>query len=352
VGRARRPAAETGSLLLALLVTGCVPTISQPRGEAHLSAMRDATRHYHHGRMDEAAAAWDEAARAAERRVDRDEAEYRRARALRRMDRDREALALLDAIAARRPVSRRTVRARFDAALIRLDLGETERALAAFEHIVREHPGDGPAGRSLRLLMEARESEPAEARLSFLRSLYEAVGRSDLGDDILTYEAAILRAQGERAAAVEVYERLLADHAYPHGQRWDETFHRLADLAEEAGEHEAAVEYLRRMIEVHAHTITPGSQTPPGFPRARLRMARIYRDHLDDPERAAEHFRGTYEQFPTSRLRDDALYELGAMWLDRGRAARGCAVLERVVREFEVGHARRLAAERLEADCR
>src|SRR5690606_31753009 len=99
----------------ALAISGCIATISQPRGAAHLAAMREATRHYHHGRYEEAARAWGEAARTAERRVDRDEAEYRRARTLLDLDRDREALSVLDAIARRRPISRRTVRARFDA---------------------------------------------------------------------------------------------------------------------------------------------------------------------------------------------------------------------------------------------
>ncbi|HJL15325.1 MAG TPA: tetratricopeptide repeat protein [Sandaracinaceae bacterium LLY-WYZ-13_1] len=337
-------------LLVGLVLAGCVPTLSQPRGEAHLAAMREATTHHHHGRMDEAAAAWGEASRAAERRVDRDEADYRRARALLRVERTDEALAILDDLAARRPVGRRTVRARFDAALIRLDRGEAAPAMEAFEHIVREHPGDGPASRSLRLWMDHHEDEP-DAQLAFLRALYERVGDTDLGDDVLTFVAAIHRARGERDAAIAAYERLLEDHPYPHGQRWDETLHRLADMAVEAEDYDAAVAYLERMIAIHAHTITPGSQTLPGMPRARLRIARIYRDHLDDPDRAAAHFRGTHDRFDTSRLRDDALYELGAMWLDRGRRDEGCRVLEEVVREFEVGHARREAAERLERDC-
>lgn len=334
-----------------VLLVGCVPTLSQPRGEAHLAAMRDATRHHHHGRMEDAAAAWDEAARTAERRVDRDEAAYRRARTLLRMDRATEALAALDEIAERRPISRRTVRATFDAALIRLERGETERAYAALEWIVRERPGDGPASRSLRLLMSGREGEAAGARLAFLRDLYEEVGTSDLGDDILTFEAQILRDRGDRAGAVRVYERLLEDHPYPHGQRWDDTLHRLADMAVEDGEYERAIAYLERMIADHVETVTPGSQTLPGFPLARLRIARIYRDHLDDPERAAAHFRRMHDQFPTSRLRDDALYELGAMWLDRGEPARGCPILHEVFTEVEVGHARRLAADRFELEC-
>ena len=335
----------------ALLASGCIATLSQPRGEAHLAALRAASRHYHHGRMEEAAAAFAEAASTAERRVDRDEAQYRHARTLLRLDRDREALAILDAIARRRPISRRTIRALFDAALIRIDLGERERADEALTFIVNERPGDGPASRSLRLMMAARESEPAALRLAFLRALYERVGQSDLGDDILAFEADVLLASGDRAGAARTLERIVREHPYPHGQRWDDALFRLADLAEEDGDHEAAVRHLTRMIALHEETVTPGSQTLPRMPEARMRIARIYRDRLHDPARAAAHFTGTYQQFPTSTLRDDALYELGAMWLDTGSHAEGCAMLARVVSEFEVGHARRLAARRIEGEC-
>lgn len=332
-------------------LAACTPSLSQPRGEAHLAAMEEATRHYHHGRMDEAARAYGEAAEHAERRVDRDEAEYRQARVLLRLHRDREALAMLDAIAARRPISRRTIRSLFDSALIRMELGEDDRAMEALLFIVNERPGDGPASRSLRLIMEAREGDPIAARLAFLRDLYARAGESDLGDDVLWYETDLLLESGDREAAIAALEQIVREHPYPYGQRWDDALFRLADLAEEAGDYAGAIAYLRRMIDPHEHTVTPGSQTLPRMPEARLRIARIYRDHLDDPVRAAADFTGMYTQFPTSRLRDDALYELGAMWLDRGEHDEGCAMLERVVREFEVGHARRLARARIERDC-
>lgn len=333
---------------LASLSIGCTPSLSQPRGAAHLAAMGEATRHYHHGRMQEAADAYGVAARAAERRVDRDEAEYRRARTLLRMGNESEALAMLDAIAARRPISRRTIRALFDAALIRMELGENGRAMEALLFIVNERPGDGPASRSLRLILDAR---PAAARLAFLRALHERVGATDLGDDILWYEADLSIELGDREGAVAALEQIVREHPYPYGQRWDDALWRLADLAEEAGDPRGAIAYLARMIDPHELTVTPGSQTLPRMPDARLRIARIYRDRLDDPVRAAEHFTGTYSQFPTSRVRDDALYELGVMWLERGEHDEGCAMLARVVREFDVGHARRLAEERTTRDC-
>lgn len=339
------------ALALSILSSGCIATISQPRGAAHLAAMRDASRHFHHGRREEAASSWAEAARAAERRVDRDEAEYRHARTLLDLHREREALEILDAIARRRPISRRTVRALFDAALLRIELGETERAYESLTWIVNEQSWAGPASRSLRILMDARAGEPIASRLAFLRELYARVGEDDLGDDILWFETDLQLEAGDRAAAIATLERIVREHPYPHGQRWDDALFRLADLAEEDGDYRGAIEHLRRIVDPHEHTVVPGSQTLPRMPEARLRIARIYRDRLHDPARAAEHFTGTYAQFPTSLLRDDALYELGVMWLEHGERGEGCAALERVVSEFEVGHARRLAERRIAADC-
>lgn len=346
-----RGGSGAGASLAALFAVACVPTLSQPRGELHLAAMAEATRDFHHGRLGDAADAWERAGRAAERRVDRDEAEYRRARALLRLGRAEEALALLDGIAERRPIARRTVRARFEAALVHLDRGETALAEQGLSWIVAERPGDGPASRALRLLLELRAHERAGSRLRFLRELYERVGRSELGDDLLTEQAAILHAEGDRAGARAALERLVREHPHPRGQRWDDALWRLADLAEEEGDYAGALEPLRRMISVHEATVAPGSQTLPRMPAARLRMARLYRDRLGDPARAAEHFEGVATQFPTSRLRDDALHELGVLWLELGRREEGCATLARALREHEVGRARRLAERRWTEDC-
>jgi TolA-binding protein len=348
--RAVRPAAWL--FIHALLLSGCPPTLSAPRGDDHLRAMATADRHHSAGRDDEAIDAWREAAATAERRVDRDEAEHRAALSLRSEGRLGEALALFDAIAAREPVSRRTVRAMFEAARIRLARGERDAALAAFRGICFDHAEDGQASRSLRnLLRELRGAEGDDAALALLRELDERVHATDLGDDVLTSLAEILRAHGQREEARALYERIVAEHPYPRGQRWDDTFMRLADMAEEDGDHEAAVIYLERMIAPHTLGLAPGSYTLPHMPDAALRIAHILRDEIHDVDRAAVAFRRMHDGFPTSLLRDDALVELGEMQLDAGRHAEGCDVLAEAMREQDAGRAARRARERHAADC-
>lgn len=340
-----------GNALALVLLAGCPPTLSAPRGEAHLDAMAEASRHHAHGRDEEAIASWDEAARTAERRVDRDEAEWRAALELRRAGRLDEARARFDAIAARRPISRRTVRARFEVGRILLEQGARDEALAVLRDLCLSHPGDGPASRALAIVVgELEERDPA-ALESFLRELDERVASTDLHDDALTHLAELLRRRGDREGARAAYERIVTLHPYPHGQRWDDTFMRLADMAEEDGDPRAAIRYLERMIEVHAHGIRPGSYTLPLMPEAATRMAHLWRDALGDWERAAAVYRAAYDRFDTSRSRDDWLVELGELLVAHDRQAEGCETLRRATREFDAGSAVRRAREVLASAC-
>lgn len=335
------------------LLGGCPPTLSAPRGDAHLRAMAAADRHHTAGRDGEAIDAWRDAADTAERRVDRDEAEHRAALSLRTEGRLDEALALFDGIAAREPVSRRTVRAMFEAARIRLERGERDAALAAFRRICFDHPAAGQASRSLTFLLRELQAgaEGDDVAIALLRELDGSVRATDLGDDVLTELAAILRERGQRDDARALYERIVAEHPYPRGQRWDDTFMRLADMAEEDGDHEAAIAYLERMIDPHALGLAPGSYTLPHMPDAALRIAHILRDEIHDVDRAVLAYRRMYEGFPTSLLRDDALVELGELELDAGRRSLGCETLARAIGEFEVGSAARRARERHASEC-
>ncbi|AKF08601.1 tetratricopeptide repeat protein [Sandaracinus amylolyticus] len=340
------------AIAIAIAIAGCVPTISQPRGEAHLDAMAEAGRHHSHGRDREAAIAYERAAEHAERRVDRDEAEWRQAQALRREGSIDDALAILDRIAERTPIARRTVRARFEAARLRLERGERDCALASLRVVVRDHPSHGQASRALVLLVRALREESDDVALAELRALDGHVASSDLHDDVLTHLAEIHLARGERAAARALYERIADEHPYPQGERWDDTLWRLADLAEQDGDPRAAIAYLERMITPRSEGIPPGSYTQPRMPDAALRIARLQRDALRDHDAAARAYRRAYDAFPTSRVRDDALVELGELQLDAGERDAGCATLRRATGELEVGAAHRRALQRSARDCR
>jgi TolA-binding protein len=339
-------------LASSFVIAGCPPTLSSERGDHYLDAMAAADRDHTAGRDDAAIADWREAASAAERRVDRDEAEHRAALSLRHEGRLDEALTLFTEIAERRPISRRTVRAMFEVTRIQMEQGHRDDALQGLRTIVYEHPEDGQASRSLRtLIAELRAHEGDDAASALLVDLDAHVRTTDLGDDVLTDLAAIDRDHGRRDEARALYERIVTEHPYPRGQRWDDTFMRLADMAEEDGDHEGAIRYLERMIDPHALGLPPGSYTLPHMPDAGLRIAHILRDELHDVDRAAAAYRRAHDAFPTSLLRDDCLVEMGEMLLDAGRHDDGCHALAQAISETEHSSAVTRARERHHAAC-
>jgi len=339
--------------LCGLTLAGCPWTLSEQRGEEHLDAFAIAERHRHHGRLDEAERSYALAAENAERRVDLDEAEYRRSRVLIDLERYDEAATLLLEIGARRPVSRRTARAIYDAARVYDHrLQQPERAYPLYEQIMREFPDDGLGTRSLYFrLFAMRDAEDFAGCIAYLDELYPRVRENSLGDDALKMKADIQLEAEDRAGARVTLEQIVRDHPYPQGHRWDEAIEKLAAMDVEDGHPLVAIARLERMLERFENTTIIGSYTQTGMPRAQLNIARIYRDELHDYDEADSEFRRVLRRFPDSILRDDASYERGAMWLDQGERDRGCDILRDVVEDFEVGHPRRLAAARVEADC-
>ncbi len=338
------------SLLLLVLLAGCIPTLSKQRGAEHMRALERGDRLTAEDDYDGAAAAYARAANAAERRVDREEALYRRARVLRSGGHLEEAVQVLDQIAGTEPVSRNTVRALYDASRIRLEAGEHDAGIAGLMKVVREHPNHGNADHALRIVSEDAEARGgAAARRHLLQSLDPVLTDSELHDDLLFDLADLELAAGNREQGRRLLLRVVEEHPYPQGNRWDEALTRLADLAEQDGDPAAAIGYLEALTLRHESTWSPGSYTRPSMPRAQLRIARLERarGELDRAERA---YRRLYDEYPTSTLRDDALYELGDLERRRGHLSAACALYRQVVEEFEVGHARRESERRLR-DC-
>ena len=253
----------------------------------------------------------------------------------------------------RRPVSRRTGRALYDAARVLNErMNQPERAFELYEQIMREFPDDGLGTRSLFFRTFAwRDSGNYAAAIAYLDELYPTLGEADLADDVLKLKADIQLEADDRAGARATLEQIVRDHPYPQGHRWDEAIAKLAEMDVEDGHPLVAIRRLERMLERFENTTIIGSYTQTGMPLAQLNIARIYRDELHDYDEADSQFRRVVRRFPDSILHDDAGYERGVMWLEQGERERGCDILRDVVEDFEVGHPRRLAAARVEADC-
>ena len=337
---------------LFVLLMACPPTLSRPHSPAYRDHLAIGERHMRHGRYEESAREFALAAEEAKRRVDLDEALYRQSRALKRAERFAEAVEVLDRIAARRPVSRRTARAILDASLLRYErLDRQDEALAGLERIIRRHSDEGPAARALILIVAHHRERSTDAALQVVVDLGGDLSTTDLGDDLLAMEAELRLEAEDRPGARRALERIVEEHPYPQGHRWDDAIERLAEMDVEDGNAEQAIERLEAMLERAESTTMVGSYTLPAFPRAQLRIARLHRDALHDYDAAEDAFDAVYDDFPDSTLRDDARVELGEMLLDQGEQRRGCRILRDAIEEFEVGRARRRAEQRLARSC-
>lgn len=309
-------------------------------------------RNYSHGRMGEAAQAYGEAAATADREVDADEALYRQAQALENAGRPEQAIALLDQVAARQPESRRTARALFEASLIRIRTGQPDAGYAGLRRVTLEYSASGSASRALFLLVQhEKEARGQDSALALVRSIEAQVRTTELGDDALMLESRLCDEASDSACSKQALARIVREYPYPFGQRWDDALTRLADLAEAEHDFERAAQYLEQLLAVHENTSTPGSYTLPRMPEASIRVARLYRTELHDNERALDAYWRAYDDFPYSRFRDDALFEIGEIYLQTNRGEKACDMFERVMDEFAVGHARRKAAELRAAQC-
>jgi tetratricopeptide (TPR) repeat protein len=339
--------------LALLALAACVPTISKPRGEKHLTALAAAEAHQHAGRYQEAAADYKAAADAAERRVDRDEALYRQSRVLARLDRHAEAIAICDGLASADPPARRTLRARLDASRYRLLTGEVERAERDLLALVLAHPDTGPGKSALRVLLSRHVdgAESPDAALAWVRDLATKAGDSATRESLMNVEAEQLLALGKRAEAVQMLEAQVERFPYPKGHRWDDALFRLADLALEGGDPKRAIAYLERMIAVRESSIVVGSYTRPLFPKAALRIARIYRDDLKDTGAALKAYARVRSEYGSSTVADDALEEEAELRLASGERDKACSLWREVVEQHDVGSARRRAEEQVTKNC-
>ncbi len=335
---------SVGALLL-LVFCACPPTLSSPSSDPFEGALAHASRAELHGRDEEARAAYRDAARLARRDVDREEAMYREARSFMREDKVEEALVLLDDLVARH-AQRRYVRALLDGGTLRTESGQRGQGVAALRKVVREHPSEGVAGSALAALIRDRRAHPEDGTVLGLLGELDAEGlHGDVGDDVLMAIHDEQKAAGDLASARTALERIIHEHRYPFGERWDDAHWKLADLSEDANDPRGAIAALERMLAPHESVGWPGSYTLPRYSAAQLRIARIYRDSLNNISAALAAYDAVPARFPTSLVRDDAMFEAAELQLRAGNRDDGCNRLSRVIRDFEVGSARRRAVE-------
>jgi TolA-binding protein len=281
----------------------------------------------------DAAGAFDEAAKKAKRPHDRAEALYLEASAYARArswDRAREVFRKL---IAEIPASDRARRASFDLADLEMDAGEIERGYQLLRDAMMRHPNDGLARRALDR-WALRLDESGGDVIAWLRDVMPRLEKTEL-DETARYQLAThLEKAGNLEGARDAFVACAERHPYPEGSLFDDALFHASLLDEKLGRPERAIDDLRRMLASREPSTFAGSYERPRFSPSQFRIAVLYRDKLGDHASARREFHKLYADYPTSILRDDALWEEAKLAFADGDAKSACQLTSTLAKDF------------------
>jgi len=299
---------------------------------AYAHARDDAERAYSAGQFEAAAKLWLAAAKAADAPRDRNEARYRAAASYQRAGKLEDARELYVKLAAGN--SERAARAAFALADLQLAAGDEAGGYAALEAAARKYPSSGVANLALRrYFAELAEHGGNEAVLAYIARAEPELDRSELAEQLLYERAQRLNAEGKDALARDAYLVVADRYPYPHGAYWDDSLFHASECEQRLGNSARAVALLERMLAAREESHLSGSYERPRFAEAAYRVGELYRDQLKDPEAARLAFHTVYERFPSSTLRDDALWQEALLARQQGARA-ACIPLGLLVRDL------------------
>ena len=315
-------------LLFALLLAACAPTLPA----AYVKDRDAAERAYANGKFSEAAERWLGAAQTATTARDRSEARYRAAASYERAGRVEDARKWYVVLASGK--SERAPRATFALADLRLASGDAAGGLVDLEAAIRKYPSSAIASLALRRYFSALADQGGDqAVLDYIQRVEAELVRGDLAEQIMYERARRLDSLGRTADAVGAYVLVADRFPYPYGAYWDDALLRSAELELKQGHADGAIALLERMLRARETSHLSGSYERPHFADAAYKLAELYRDAKRDPDGARRAFRGVFLEYPTSTLRDDALWQ-EALLARRTAEPLACVPLELLVKQL------------------
>ena len=319
------------ALLLGLIFWACAPTLPP----AYMQARDAAEGAYASGHFAAAAEHWLGAAQSADTARDRNDARYRAAASYERAGDLARARELYAQLANGR--SDRAPRATFALADLQIRAGDEAAGNAALEAAARKYPSSGVANLALRRYFAAlAEHGGDQAVLDYIERVEPALDHSELAEQLLYERARRLQALGALERARDAYLVVADRFPYPHGAYWDDALFRGADCELGLGQPARAIALLQRMLAAREASHLSGSYERPRFADAAYRVAELYRDQLHEPEAARRAFHGVFVEYPSSTLRDDALWQealLARQAVSNGNSA-ACAPLATLVQQL------------------
>lgn len=304
-------------------------------GKPYVRAYAAGDRAYSAGRFDEAAHAYEDASKIADRPRDREEALFSAAESFERAKEIDAALTLYDQLATPRPPGERTFYAAYRAAQIRLARGEKEKAYAALEAIFTEAPEEGIAKRALReVVLHVEETKGKAAAIAYEESIAPKFEGNRLGEE-LCYDLGVRKLDiGDANGALAGFLSCAQRWPYPIGALFDDSLFHASLLHEQLGDPKAAIADLERLLAVRESSSFNGTYDRPKMAPAQLRIGELQRDRTGDHAGARKSFHKLYTDFATSLLRPKALFEEAKLAHDDGDEASACALANLIIDEF------------------
>jgi tetratricopeptide (TPR) repeat protein len=322
------------SLLLVLTATavlGCAMSVARRYQEAHSAASRA----WSAGRFDEAAQAFAQAASVAQHVRDRDEMLFMEASSYERGGRLPQARAAFTALEKLNPSGERASRASFELAAIEIQHGNRDRGDGMMKQFVRRYPNSGLAGRALtRTLARMDETSGPGATLAYLQANMDWLKANDLGEQALYAIAERYEQLGQIEVARNQFVTCAISYPYPYGALFDDALYRASELDEKLGDPKLAIAHLRQMLSVRERASLNGTYERPRFAQAQMRIAVVLRDALQDRPAARRELRRLFDEFETSLLRDEALWEEAKLALRDKGGSEACDAMGLLVRKL------------------
>ncbi len=310
--------------LLWLLVASC----GSPPPAAYVQETEQAQAARRKGEHAAAAQHYERAAALAKQPRDAEEARYRAADSYARAGETARAEALYQALAAQGPDAERRARADFALADLLSKTGREPEGQERLALAIRRSPDSGLAREALsEHLAYLRSQGGSESVLAYLTTESGSLAATELGESLAYSRARELDLQGRSAEARDAYLSCADRFPYPAGAYWDDALFRAAEKELALGAPERAILHLQRMLAKQESAFMTGSYQRGRYAEAQLKIAEIFRDVLHDPTRARRELRRVWDNHPTSRLVDDALFQEALLARSAGDAAGTCAAL-------------------------
>ena len=314
----------------ALALAGCG---GPNRGDAYLRSLAEARRSHHDGRFDLAAAKYDEAAKTAKLPRDAVYARYEAALARARAGDVARAATELRAIATSKPPNAYSAQAAFKGAEL-ARANDQAAGVRELEAVVVDFPESGVAQVALGIVIRHDDESSPELGLAHLERLAPRVKGTKVEEKVRYERAKHLDTLGRTELARDAFLEVATRWPYPFGAFNDDAFFRAGEMEEKLGRPREAIALYERLLAQREESGFMGTYERPRYLPALLRVAQIYEERLNDRGMARATLHRLYTQFPTSTMRDDALWREAELWRKDGDTSTACDRLATLATDF------------------